>query len=139
MVVALKWSKRVLEVSRKMWHVKEPKCWSSLICKVVILVLAVLGTLIGFSSLKLGEKKIIYPLDSWFKNDFADQNVNVDKSWVSVKVNVKIKLERQLKWAVTGGCLITFMFTGQIFSSGTHQNVNVNSFQFSYYHGYNIS
>ena len=26
---------------------------------------------------------------------------------------------RQRKWAVAGGCLITFTFTGKIFSSGT--------------------
>ena len=38
---------------------------------------------------------------------------------VIVNVNVNVNLESQRKWAIVGGCLITFTFTGKIFSSGT--------------------
>ena len=65
-VVALNLSKIGWEVCLKTWHVSEPRCCSSLICKVVIFLLAVFGTLTGFSSLK--SKKFVWLLTSIFDN-----------------------------------------------------------------------
>ena len=43
---------------------------------------------------------------------------------IPVIVNVNAKIKSQPKWAIAGGCLITFMFTGKNFSSGTQLIVN---------------